>query len=137
MALRSLVLQLKVLGVIPFVRLNCILCISLQKILEDTKCDLNVALSWAVHARNALHNNKGFSPNQLVFGHIPVLPNVLSDSLPSLEFRSSQIVADNLNAMHSARVELLRNEASEKIRWAMLHQVRKSEVEDVLSGDPV
>ena len=37
-------------------RLNCILGVSVQKILHETQCDLSVALSWAVSARNALQN---------------------------------------------------------------------------------
>ena len=45
-------------------RLNCIIGISVQKIVSDTKCNLTVALSWAVSARNALQNVPGYSPNQ-------------------------------------------------------------------------
>ena len=119
-------------------RLNCILGMRVKKIFEDTKCDLTSALSWAVHARNDMHNNKGFSPNQVVFGHNPAFPNVLSDSLPILEFgSSSQVVADNRNVMLSAIIEVLKSEACENIRWGMLHQVQKKEGEDVSSGDPV
>lgn len=32
------------------------------------QCDLKVAVDWVVSAQNALANNSGFSPDQLVFG---------------------------------------------------------------------
>ena len=37
-------------------------------VLDDLKCDLSLAVVWAVSAKNTLHNVHGFSPNQLVFG---------------------------------------------------------------------
>lgn len=37
-----------------------------DKILEDTKCDYDTALKWAVSPKKALIKN-GFSPTQLVF----------------------------------------------------------------------
>ena len=89
-------------------RLNSVIATNVKKIVDDCKCDVSIALSWAVSARNALHNCHGFSPNQLVFGHNPSIPTIYSDSLPALERRtSSQIIADNLSAMHAARLELL------------------------------
>lgn len=92
-------------------RLNCIIGISVRKIMSDTICSINIAFSWAISARNALQNYHGYSPNQLVFGHNPVLPNIYGGSLPGLENKiSSQLVADNLNVMHSARVEFVKNE---------------------------
>ena len=95
-------------------RLNCVLGISVQRIIDDTKCSVDIALSWAVSARNALQNCHGFSPNQLVFGYNPVFPSILEGNPPALEDRtSSQIVADNLNAMHSARRDFLRNETDD------------------------
>ena len=66
-------------------RLNCIIGISVQKIVSDTKCNLTVALSWAVSARNALQNVPGYSPNQLVFGYNPLFPNVVGNEPPALE----------------------------------------------------
>ena len=49
--------------------------------MADCKCDVEVALAWAMSARNALSNNSGFSPNQLVFGYNPAIPSV-HDSIP-------------------------------------------------------
>ena len=119
-------------------RLNGIIGNSVKKIVEDCHCDVHIALSWAVSAHNALHNYQGYAPNQLVFGYNPVLPSIFNDSPASLEKKtSSQIVADNLNAMAKARVEFVRNESNEKIRRALLHQVRSSNTEDLTNGDSV
>jgi hypothetical protein len=119
-------------------RLSYIIGISVSKILEECKCDIEVASYWAISARNALHNCHGYSPNQLVFGYNPVVPNVYSDSLPILENKtSSQIVADNLNATQSARLDLIKTESNEKVRRALLHQVRTSDVDDLVNGDNV
>ena len=38
------------------------------KIKEDAKCDWEIALAWAISAKNALINNKGYSP-VMVFAH--------------------------------------------------------------------
>ena len=106
-------------------RLNYILEISIRKIMEDTNCNLLTALAWAVSSRNSLHNYMGFSPNQLVFGRNPVFPSVLDESPTVIEMKChTKVVADNINAMFSARKEFLKNESSEKIRRALLHNIR-------------
>ena len=75
-------------------------------------------------AKNSLPNFGGFSPNQLVFGYNPNLPSVLVDKLPALESTtSSDIVQQNMNAMHISRQNFIAAESSEKIRWALRHQV--------------
>ena len=85
-------------------RHNAILADSVLKTMEDTGCRIETALAWALCAKNALANNKGFSPNQLVFGSNPCLPGILCNRLPALETATtSGIVAENLNAMHQAR----------------------------------
>ena len=56
----------------------------LLKIKEDVKCDWETALAWAISAKNALVNNKGYSPMQIVFGRNPNLPTSLTDTLPAL-----------------------------------------------------
>ena len=119
-------------------RLNAILGTSVKKIVDDVKCTPVIALYWAVASRNALQNNNGFSPNQLVYGFNPATPNVFDGSLSQLEGKStSQVVADNLNAMHQARTDFLKNESNEKIRRALLHNVRSNDVEDLNNGDNV
>ena len=84
-------------------RLNGVLGTMVSKISEDAKCDVHTALAWAVSARNAFDNNSGFSPNQLVFGFNPVLPNVFNNKLPALEsVTASEMVRKNLNAKEIA-----------------------------------
>ena len=93
--------------------------------MEDIKCDLQLAVSWAVSAKNSLKNVHGFSPNQLVFGKNPNFPNVCDDLLPALENKTtSEIVAKNLNALHQARQNYIKSEPSSKIKQALKHQVQ-------------
>ena len=49
-------------------RHNAILSLTVTKTMEDIKCDLELAVLWAVIAKISLKNGHGFSPNQLVFG---------------------------------------------------------------------
>ena len=106
-------------------RYNGIISEMVEKVLADTKCSLEVALAWAVSAKNSLQNHYGFSPNQLVFGRNPNYPSILYDELPALENKTSyEIVRTNANARHSARSAFIQKESCEKLRRAMLHKVR-------------
>ena len=50
--------------------------------------------------------------------------------LPALEcISTSEVVANNLNAMHAARKAFIESESSEKLRRAIRHQVRPSVVQ--------
>ena len=49
------------------------------------KMKLDVALAWAVTAKNSMSNVYGFSPFQLVYGRNIRLPNVLNDPPPAWE----------------------------------------------------
>lgn len=119
-------------------RLNAVIGNSVSRIMSDSSCDVYTALAWAVSARNALCNNHGYSPNQLVFGSNPVYPNVFNNEIPAQEPRLvSRLVADNLNAMHRARDDFIRIESSERIKRAMSHNVRPSQLEDLQCGDSV
>ena len=78
-------------------RHNKVLYETMMKTLDDTKCESSVALAWACSAKNALSNNDGFSPNQLVFGHNVNLPTVLNEDIPELEgTNTSEIIRKNL-----------------------------------------
>ena len=119
-------------------RLNGILSISTQRVMDDVGCSITVALAWAVAARNTLHNFGGYAPAQLAFGHNPVYPNLCESNPPALEVvTTSNIIAQNLNSMHSARREFLKCESDEKVRRALLHQVREDDVKDITMGDNV
>ena len=95
------------------------------KTIEDVKCEPEVALSWALCAKNSLQNHGGYSPNHLVFGHNINMPCVLNDEPPALtSTTSSDIIRKNMNALHLARKNYIEAESSERIRRALKHQVR-------------
>ena len=76
----------------------------MKKTLENKKCEPEIALAWAVSAKNALQNHSGHSPNELVFGFNINTPSVLTDQLLALEAATtSDVVRVNLNASHAVR----------------------------------
>ena len=119
-------------------RLNAIIGSTVMKTVDDVNCDIEVALAWAVSAHNALSNNSGFSPNQLVFGFNPAIPDIINSSLPALESSSSSdVVRRNLNALYISRQEYLKNESNEHIKRALRQNVREMLNNDIQNGDEV
>lgn len=119
-------------------RLNGVIGNLVSKIIDDTKCDVDIALAWAVSARNALTNKSGFSPNQLVFGFNPAVPDVFHSSPPALEpLTSSTIVRRILNGQHASRQEFLKYDSNESLRRALRHNIRTTDVEELYNGDEV
>ena len=122
-------------------RLNAVLGSMVNKVLADCPgCNLNVALAWVVAARNSLSSFSGFSPNQLVFGQNPAIPGVFYDRLPALEGKeiaSSEMVRNNLNALHAARRAFTQAESSERIARALRHNVRETDPGILQCGDEV
>ena len=114
---------------------------SLRKMRDDEEVDLAIALRWVVSARNCLVNNGGFSPNQLVFGKNPFLPNLMGEESSSPASREKGleegIVRDTLNAMHKARETFIKNESCNKIRIALNKKVREHKFEEAVVGDEV
>ena len=97
----------------------------IQKTLYDSNCDLEMAIHWSTSAHNTLTNVYGFSPNQLVFGHNPSLPTVHSDRPTAQnELSSSQLIHNNLKALHAAREAFIKQESCEKLRRALNRKVR-------------
>ena len=106
-------------------RHNLVIGEAMKKTLTDLNTDPEIALAWAVSAKNALHNQGGYSPNQLVFGCNPNVPSVLTDKLPALEeCTSNDIIRKNIEALHHARENFIQTQSSEKIRRALRHNVR-------------
>ena len=106
-------------------RHNAVIGNKVDKIIADADCSLEIALAWAVNAKDSLHSVYGYSPNQLVFGHNPNFPSCLNDKLPALEgTTSSEVVVKSLNALHAARKAFVENEASQKLRRALRHKIR-------------
>ena len=99
-------------------------CVS--KILEDNpELELDVALVWAINAKNAMQMVYGYSPYQLVFGVDPNLPSTLLDKPPALEGTTiSEKFMKHLNALHAGQRAFVQAETSERIRKALRHQIR-------------
>ena len=117
---------------------NKMLYETMLKTQEDTKCSKETALAWAVSAKNSLQNVYGYSPNQLVLGQNVTLPSVVEDQPPALDQpEKSQLVRENLNAMHKARQSYVKSEASEKIRRALKHNIRTYSEETFHPGEKV
>ena len=104
---------------------NFVVSESMKKSIQYVKCLPEVALAWAISAKNFLQNHGGFSPNQLVFGHNINLPSVLTDALPALEnSTSSDIIRKNKEAMWKAKESYIQAESSKHTRGAPRHNVR-------------
>ena len=119
-------------------RLNGVLGKLVLKILDDVNCDTDIALAWAVAARNAYYNNSGYSPNQLVFGFNPAMPTVYNSKPPGLKkMTSSEIMAKLMDAKRVAMEGFIKYESCERIYRAVNSNVRRTLVEDLQVGDEV
>ena len=104
---------------------------------ENSKMKTDVPLVWAIHAKNSLQMNSGYSSYQLLFGQNPNLPSVVIDKPPALEgTTTSERFYQHLNGLHSARRAFIQAESSERIREALRHQLR-SHSELFETGDTV
>ena len=111
---------------------------NVHKILLETDCSIEIAVGWAVSAKNSLTNVSGFSPNQLVFGKNPNLPCILDNKAPAnSEVSSSVLVEQILKALRLARVNHVKAEADEKLRRALNKQTRTYSDHVFCSGDQV
>ena len=106
-------------------RHNGILADGVNKVIQDSNCSLEMAVHWAVCAKNSLLNVHGFSPNQLVFGRNPNYPNVQTDNPPAgVHSDSSEYLASNLQTMHAARKAFIEQESCERLRRALNTKTR-------------
>ena len=119
-------------------RHNAVLYETMMKTLEDVQCEPEIALAWALSSKNTLTNKGGYSPNQLVFGFNTNLPTLLTDLPPAMETTtSSDIVRRNLEAIHSARANVMHAQNSDVIRRALTHKVRTASETSYEKGDKV
>ena len=121
-------------------RANKLLYETMRKTMEDTGCGYDIALAWAVSAKNCLQSHLGYSPNMLVFGKNVNLPMVSNSQLPALESNNTNIqelVRSNLNALHKARENFIKAEASERIKRALRHQTRTFGEVEFSAGEKV
>ena len=106
-------------------RHSLVLSEMLDKIIDETDCDISLAVSWCVNAMNSLHNVHGVSPYQLTIGTNPKLPSTLSDKLLALTNKPvSKVVSQNGEASHKAQEAFIAAETSERIRRALSHNIR-------------
>lgn len=106
-------------------RHNAVIGNMVEKITTDSNCSLDIAIQWAISAKNALSTVYGFAPNQLVFGRNVNLPDVHKDRLPAQNATgSSSLIARHLIALHKARQAFITQESCEKLRRALNKQTR-------------
>ncbi|XP_064622512.1 uncharacterized protein LOC135484764 [Lineus longissimus] len=108
-------------------RHNLTLAETIGKVRRDKNCSWEMALHWALMAKNSMSNVHGYSAHQLVFGLNPNLPSVLTDRIPALEgSTSSRVLGDHIQALHAAKKAFTQAECSERIRRALRKQTRTS-----------
>ena len=119
-------------------RHNLVLADMLDKILEETTSSIEIALAWAINAKNSLSNFHGFSPYQLAIGQNPTLPCAITDEPPALtHLPADEIIEQNLKSIHKAREAFIQSENSEGIRRALNHNIRTYSDTKYLSEDSV
>ena len=121
-------------------RHNGLLAEMVYKIKEDTNCSTEIALCWAVNAKNNLCNAYGFSPQQLVLGYNSAPPG-LDDKTVKLgqldNETCSKMVADNINALHESRQAFLMAQNSDRLKRAIKDKVYSSYETRYFPGDKV
>ena len=119
-------------------RHNLILADMLDRILEESTDNIEIAVAWAINAKNSLTNIHGFSPYQLAIGQNPKLPNANTNDAPALTHESTtKILEDNLSYLHKAREAFIQSENSERIKRALSHNIRTYSDHKYLTGDSV
>ena len=98
----------------------------LERIEDDyPDLDIDTKLAWACMAKNSLTNVYGYSPNQLVFGRNPKLPNIITDGPPTWEDGNvSLALRRHLNALHATRKAFIASESCSKLKIALKSKVR-------------
>ncbi len=121
-------------------RHNAILAEMTDKIKEDTNCSTEVALCWALQAKNSMSNVYGFSPMQLVLGYNPKIPGLDDEyiNIGQIERKtSSEIVSQHLNALHEARKAFLETQQSARLARALKGRVFEAYEKQYFCGDRV
>lgn len=121
-------------------RHNGLLAEMVYKIKEDANCSTDIALCWAVNAKNNMSNAYGFSPQQLVFGYTSAPPGLDDTKIKLSQLdneTSSKIVADNINALHESRQAFLMAQNSDRIKRALKDRVYTSYETKYFPGDSV
>ena len=83
-------------------RHNAIITDIVLKQKDDTDCDWETTLVWAISAKNRLINISGFSLHQIVLGKNINLPLIYYDK-PSAKLLQNEIVIEHLSVLHATR----------------------------------
>ena len=67
---------------------------------EDSNCDRETALAWALNAKNSLINVNGFSSHQIIFSENIKIQSIYVDQ-PSADLPED--VIRHLNSLHATR----------------------------------
>ena len=91
-----------------------------RMIFMEPSMNPEVALAWALCAKNSLENVHGYSPFQLVFGESPALPAIYCSGPPGLEeAKVSPKIAEHIQAMHTAREAFIHCENDSALKTAL------------------
>ena len=106
-------------------RNHAIVDLMMTRMIEsDSELSPELALCWALQAKNSLENVYGFSPYQLHIGYNPILPSATRDGPPALEsVTKSKALSRHLNAMHAAREAFVEMESSAVLKRALKSKV--------------
>ena len=110
-------------------RHNEILKSSMDKVVkESSNVDIAAVLSYSTYSKNALIDNKGFSPFQRVYGASPNIPHLMVENPTTLNgnFRNDS-VASHLMLLHKTREAYMSSESNERIKRALLGRIYQSE----------
>ena len=83
-------------------RHNAIITYIILKVKNDTNCDWETALAWAISAKDCFINVSGFSPHQIVLGRNINLPSIYNDK-PSANIPQNDIIIEHSSVLHATR----------------------------------
>ena len=108
----------------------------LDRILEESTNNIDIAVEWAINAKNSQTNIHGFSLYQLVISQNPILPCAATSKAPALTHTpSSKILEQNLRYLHKARQAFIEKENAERNKRALNHNIRTYSDTRFLTGD--
>ena len=116
-------------------RHNLILGDMLDRILEESTNNIDIAVVWAINAKNSL---TCFSPYQLPIFQNPILPFAATSKPPPLTHTpTSKILEENLCYLHKSRQAFIKSENSEWIKRALSRNIQTYSNTHFLTEDSV
>ena len=99
-------------------RHNAIITDIILKVRNDTKCEWETALAWAISAKNYFINVSGFSLHRIVLGKNINLPSIFNDQ-PSADLPQNEIITEHWSVLHATRQAFIATESSKKLKAAL------------------